>query len=107
MATTTLNPAAPAYRSTLYEWLTTTDHKKIGIMYLINSMIFFVAGGLLALVVRIQLVTPKSADVMGGFVTPEFYNQAFTMHASFMLFLFIIPRSEERRAGKECEYFMQ
>src|SRR5690242_269612 len=91
MATTTLNPAAPAYRSTLYEWLTTTDHKKIGIMYLINSMIFFVAGGLLALVVRIQLVTPKSADVMGGFVTPEFYNQAFTMHASFMLFLFIIP----------------
>jgi cytochrome c oxidase subunit 1 len=91
MATTTLNPAAPAYRSTLYEWLTTTDHKKIGIMYLINSMIFFVAGGLLALVVRIQLVVPKSADVMGGFVTPEFYNQAFTMHASFMLFLFIIP----------------
>src|SRR5690348_10388526 len=91
MATTTLNPAAPAYRSTLYEWLTTTDHKKIGIMYLINSMIFFVAGGLLALVVRIQLITPKSADVMGGFVTPEFYNQAFTMHASFMLFLFIIP----------------
>src|SRR5215217_5405071 len=91
MATTTLNPAAPAYRSTLYEWLTTTDHKKIGIMYLINSMIFFVAGGALALVVRIQLVTPKNADVVGGLVTPDFYNQAFTMHASFMLFLFVIP----------------
>src|SRR5215218_1293598 len=91
MATTTLHPAAPAYRSALYEWLTTTDHKKIGIMYLINSMIFFVAGGALALVVRIQLVTPLNANVMGGFVSPEFYNQAFTMHASFMLFLFIIP----------------
>ena len=42
MATTTLNPAAPAYRSGLYEWLTTTDHKKIGIMYLVNSILFFV-----------------------------------------------------------------
>src|ERR687897_1020964 len=92
MATTTLNPAAPAYRSTLYEWLTTTDHKKIGIMYLINSMIFFFAGGLLAMVVRVQLATPAAVpNTMGGLVTPEFYNQAFTMHASFMLFLFIIP----------------
>ena len=92
MATTTLHPAAPAYRSTLYEWLTTTDHKKIGIMYLINSMIFFFAGGLLAMVVRLQLATPAAApNTMGGLVTPEFYNQAFTMHASFMLFLFIIP----------------
>src|SRR5215203_6154600 len=92
MATTTLNPAAPAYRSTLYEWLTTTDHKKIGIMYLINSMIFFMAGGLLAMVVRVQLATPAAVpNTMGGLVTPEFYNQAFTMHASFMLFLFIIP----------------
>ena len=44
MATTTLHPAAPAYRSALYEWLTTTDHKKIGILYLINSLVFFFAG---------------------------------------------------------------
>ncbi len=88
MATTTLDPAAPAYRSrsTLYEWLTTTDHKKIGIMYLINSFIFFVAGGILALVVRTELAQPGLQVV-----SEEFYNQAFTMHASFMLFLFIIP----------------
>ena len=91
MATTTLHPAIPATRSTLYEYLTTTDHKKIGILYLINSMIFFLSGGLLALVVRLQLVIPKSNTVIGGLVSPEFYNQAFTMHASFMLFLFIIP----------------
>jgi cytochrome c oxidase subunit 1 len=91
MATTTLNPAAPAYRSTLYAWLTTTDHKKIGIMYLVNSFVFFIAGGILALIVRLQLVIPKDATTIGGFVSPEFYNQAFTMHASFMLFLFIIP----------------
>ena len=91
MATTTLPRAIPGARSTLYEYLTTTDHKKIGILYLINSMIFFFSGGILALIVRLQLVIPKSDTVIGGLVSPEFYNQAFTMHASFMLFLFIIP----------------
>ncbi|MEW6223396.1 MAG: cytochrome c oxidase subunit I [Chloroflexota bacterium] len=86
MATTTLDPAAPAYRSGLYEWLTTTDHKKIGIMYLVNSILFFLAGGILALVVRVELAQPGLQ-----FMDEAFYNQAFTMHASFMLFLFIIP----------------
>ncbi len=86
MATTTLNPAAPAYRSGLYAWLTTTDHKKIGIMYLVNSILFFLAGGILALVVRLELAQPGMQ-----LVSESFYNQAFTMHASFMLFLFIIP----------------
>jgi cytochrome c oxidase subunit I len=86
MATTTLNPATPAMRSGLYEWLTTTDHKKIGIMYLINSILFFVAGGVLALVVRVELAVPGLQ-----LIDEAFYNQAFTMHASFMLFLFVIP----------------
>ncbi|MCJ7711660.1 MAG: cytochrome c oxidase subunit I [Chloroflexi bacterium] len=86
MASTTLSPAAPAYRSGLYEWLTTTDHKKIGIMYLINSILFFVAGGILALVVRVELAQPGLQ-----LLDEAFYNQAFTMHASFMLFLFVIP----------------
>ena len=86
MATTTLNPAAPAYRSGLYSWLTTTDHKKIGIMYLVTSIVFFVAGGSLAMVVRLELAQPGMQ-----FVSEAFYNQAFTMHASFMLFLFVIP----------------
>ena len=45
MATTALTPAAPTYRSRLYEWVTTTDHKKIGIMYIINSFVFFFIGG--------------------------------------------------------------
>ena len=86
MATTTLHPASTAYRSGLYEWLTTTDHKKIGILYLINSMIFFLAGGILAMVVRLELAQPGLQ-----LVSESFYNQAFTMHASFMLFLFVIP----------------
>src|SRR5881409_166344 len=96
MATTTLHPAAPIYRSWLYEWITTTDHKKIGILYLVNSFVFFFTGGILALIVRLHLVIPQPAVggkvlTMGGLLSPEFYNQAFTMHASFMLFLFVIP----------------
>ena len=49
MATHALTPATTAYRSGLYEWLTTTDHKKIGIMYVINSFLMFMIGGLFAL----------------------------------------------------------
>ncbi|MDP2350646.1 MAG: cytochrome c oxidase subunit I, partial [Chloroflexota bacterium] len=86
MATTTLNPAAPYHRGGLYEWLTTTDHKKIGIRYLVNSILFFVVGGVLALVVRVELAQPGLQ-----LLDEAFYNQAFTMHASFMLFLFVIP----------------
>jgi len=85
MATTTLTPAASRY-SALYSWLTTTDHKKIGIMYVVNSFIFFFIGGLLALGVRTELAQPGLQ-----FVTAATYNELFTMHATFMIFLFVIP----------------
>ena len=65
MATTALTPAASAYRSGLYEWVTTTDHKKIGILYLINSFLFFFLGGLLALGVRTELAQPGLQFVIG------------------------------------------
>jgi cytochrome c oxidase subunit 1 len=58
MATTTLTPAASTYRSALYDWITTTDHKKIGILYVINSFFFFFLAGLLALGVRSELAQP-------------------------------------------------
>ncbi len=86
MATTALHPAAPTYRSTLYDWVTTTDHKKIGIMYVINSFLFFFLGGVLALGVRVELAQPGLQ-----FVTDQAYNELFTMHATFMIFLFVIP----------------
>ena len=86
MATTALTPAATTYRTGLYEWLTTTDHKKIGIMYLVNSFAFFLIGGVLALAVRTELAQPGIQ-----FFKEEVYNQLFTMHASLMLFLFVIP----------------
>src|SRR3990172_3290224 len=88
MATHALPPAATyGARGGLYDWLTTTDHKKIGILYLISSFTFFVVGGLLALVVRAELAQPGLQYLTDEHV----YNQAFTMHASVMLFLFIIP----------------
>src|SRR4051794_28882497 len=67
-------------------WLTTPDHKKIGIMYIISTMVFFLIGGVAALLVRTQLALPE-APPFGD----ELYNQIFTIHASVMLFLFIIP----------------
>jgi cytochrome c oxidase subunit 1 len=86
MATTTLAPAAPAYRTGLYAWLTTTDHKKIGIMYLINSFVFFFIGGLLVMAVRAELAQPGLQ-----FVGDQMYNELFSMHATLMIFVFIIP----------------
>src|SRR5215207_2931201 len=87
MATTTLTPAASTYRSGLYEWVTTTDHKKIGILYLVNSFLFFFLAGLMALGVRTELATPGLQVLTDEGV----YNQLFTMHGSVMIFLFIIP----------------
>jgi cytochrome c oxidase subunit 1 len=81
-----LTPAASAYRSGLYEWLTTTDHKKIGILYVVNSFIFFFLGVILALGIRTELALPGVQ-----FVDGEVYNQLFTMHGTTMIFLFIIP----------------
>jgi cytochrome c oxidase subunit I len=85
MATEALRPAA-ASRSRLYDWLTTTDHKKIGILYLANSFLFFFLAGLLALGIRLELAQPGLQ-----FVSDQTYNELFTMHGTVMLFLFIIP----------------
>ena len=85
MATTTLQPAYRG-RTALYEWLTTTDHKKIGILYTISSFVFLAVGGLLALGVRAELAQPGLQ-----FLDESAYNQLFTMHASVMIFWVIIP----------------
>jgi len=85
MATTALRPAA-TYRSGLYEWLTTTDHKKIGILYFFNSLVLFLIGGLLALAVRSELA-PPGLQIMDE----STYNQVFTMHATVMIFWVVIP----------------
>ena len=86
MATTALHPAASTYRSTLYDWVTTTDHKKIGILYVINSFVFFFIAGTFALVIRAELAQPGLQ-----FVTDQMYNELFSMHGTIMIFLFVIP----------------
>ena len=68
------------------DWLTTVDHKKIGIMYGVAAMFFFVIGGAEALLIRIQLATPN-----GTLLSPEVYNQVFTMHGVTMIFLVAMP----------------
>src|SRR6266496_2077276 len=67
-------------------WITTTDHKRIGIMYLVLTFSFFILGGVEALMMRLQL---SQAD--NTLLTPQTYNELFTMHGSTMVFLFIVP----------------
>jgi cytochrome c oxidase subunit 1 len=77
----------PAPRgSRVMEWLTTTDHKKIGIMYLVNSFVFFAIGGTLALLMRTQLARPDN-----HVLSAHLYNEVFTIHGTLMIFLVIFP----------------
>jgi hypothetical protein len=77
--------ARPRYTGIL-EWITTVDHKKIGVLYLFTTFFFFLSGGLLALAIRTQLATPD-----GTVLTAQQYNAAFTMHGTTMVFLFVVP----------------
>ncbi len=86
MATVAVPRPAGYTRPAIVDWLTTVDHKKLGILYFYFTMFFFAVGGVLALLVRTQLAVADNT-----FVSNEAYNQIFTMHASAMLFLFIIP----------------
>ena len=67
-------------------WITTTDHKKIGVMYMITGFFFFLVGGVEALLIRSQLAVPNNT-----LLTPDLYNQIFTMHGTTMIFLFVMP----------------
>jgi cytochrome c oxidase subunit 1 len=67
-------------------WLLTRDHKRIALLYLVAVTVFFVLGGLFALLVRLELLTP-GADLMSS----DTYNKVFTMHGIVMVFFFLIP----------------
>jgi cytochrome c oxidase subunit I len=73
-------------RGRVASWITTVDHKRIGILYVATSLVFFALGGLLALLIRAQLATPNE-----HFVTKDSYDQLFTMHGTTMVFLVIVP----------------
>src|SRR4051794_22039000 len=91
MATTGTQVPEAATRSArrghiLVSWLTSTDHKVIGYLYLITSFSFFLFGGVLALIMRAQLARPGQ-----HLVSNQQYNQLFTMHGTIMLLLFATP----------------
>src|ERR1700759_4427003 len=67
-------------------WVTTTDHKRIGIMYLVLTFAFFILGGIEALLIRLQLAVPNN-----DLLTPQTYNELFTMHGTTIIFLFVVP----------------
>lgn len=70
-------------------WLTSVNHTDLGRMFMAVSAFFFIVGGILAMLIRAQLASPRSA-----FLGPEHYNQIFTMHGTIMMFLFAIPMFE-------------
>jgi cytochrome c oxidase subunit I len=67
-------------------WVTTTDHKRIGIMYLVLTFVFFLMGGTEALLIRLQL-----SQANNTLLTPQTYNELITMHGTTMVFLFVVP----------------
>jgi cytochrome c oxidase subunit 1 len=88
--TETINGVSPSVGrkgSVLVNWVTSTDHKTIGYMYLITSFLYFCLGGVMALVIRAQLFAPGLEIVQ----TKEQYNQLFTMHGTIMLLMFATP----------------
>jgi len=94
MATTAVPTHTPHAKSAydehsgIWGWLTTVDHKRIGVLYLYTALAFFIIGGLEAVILRAQLQGPN-----GTLVSSETYNQLFTMHGTTMVFLAIMPLS--------------
>jgi cytochrome c oxidase subunit 1 len=84
-------PAGTVHHESIYSggiasWLTTVDHKRIGVMYGVTALFYFIVGGVEALIIRLQLATPE-----GTVVGAEAYNQMFTMHGTTMVFLVLMP----------------
>ncbi|MEZ4869158.1 MAG: cytochrome c oxidase subunit I [Caldilineaceae bacterium] len=71
---------------TAKSWLLTTDHKRIGLLYLVTITLFFMLGGVAATMMRLELLTPK-----GDLVSAETYNKLFTMHGTIMVWFFLVP----------------
>ena len=88
---TTLTPTTPTdnylnHTKGICSWLFTLDHKRIGVMYLICILVAFFLGGVFAMLIRFQLLTPE-----GTILTQDQFNQVFTVHGAIMVFLVIIP----------------
>src|SRR6266404_5433177 len=78
--------AAHPFVDRLHEWVTTVDHKRLGILYILYALVFLVIGGIEATIIRIQLMRPHN-----DFVSPQVFNQMFTMHGTTMIFFVVMP----------------
>src|SRR3954464_14355543 len=76
----------PGQYEGFWTWVTTLDHKRIGILYLLTTIAFFLIGGIEALLMRIQLAVPRN-----DFLSPQAYNALFTMHGTTMIFFVVMP----------------
>jgi cytochrome c oxidase subunit 1 len=86
--TTVEAPVTKKADTGVWSWITTIDHKRIGIMYGVSALFFFLVGGLEALIIRTQLIRPDN-----GVVGADTYNELFTMHGTTMIFLAVMPLS--------------
>jgi cytochrome c oxidase subunit 1 len=77
---------SPLLTTRLHDWVTTADHKRLGILYVLYALIFLVVGGIEATILRIQLIRPHN-----DFVSPQVFNRLFTMHGTTMIFFVIMP----------------
>src|SRR3984893_14845993 len=84
----TLRVGMPSHSivATLHEWVTTVDHKRLGILYMLYSFLFLLIAGIEALIMRIQLIRPHN-----NFISPEVFNRMFTMHGTTMIFFVVMP----------------
>jgi cytochrome c oxidase subunit 1 len=86
IALTAAREPSRAFSDVLYSWVTTVDHKRLGILYILYALLFLVIGGIEATIIRIQLIVPHN-----HFVSPQFFNQMFTMHGTTMIFFVVMP----------------
>ncbi|PWT80753.1 MAG: hypothetical protein C5B58_11020, partial [Acidobacteria bacterium] len=81
-----LSAASRSWTSVLHEWVTTVDHKQLGIMYIVMAIVFLVIGGCEAELMRLQLLVPRNT-----LVGADFFNQLFTLHGTTMVFFMGMP----------------
>jgi len=86
IALTGVHETSRPLNAVLHSWITTVDHKRLGILYIVYALLFLVIGGIEATIMRIQLLVPHN-----HFVSPEFFNQMFTMHGTTMIFFVAMP----------------
>src|SRR5450432_217348 len=86
IALTAVSESSRPLSDLLYSWVTTVDHKRLGILYILYAILFLVIGGIEATIMRIQLIVPHN-----HFVSPQVFNRMFTMHGTTMIFFVAMP----------------